>query len=1190
MKRFTKVLVFQLIMLLMVGAAFADVKVNVSNTPTAPDAKAKLNMATCWIPAMDADGNSVEIENYNEDGEFIEGRTKAKPLVTSYVGETANGVHDVFGAVSRDEGQTWQITNLSESANKTSFTLANGEPDYGHCRKPVFQVKSNRIFVVWSSRYAAEGSPRYEDEGDPHDMGINEEPAPHGQQQGQHPEPLTGQQSVDYTDMGFSDVGEVAYSVAWGARGVIITGGMLGTPTAPTPWRTAGYKVGDIVWFKAERLTSGVRDANQLFAGGAGGAGFAFTWQEDPLGLRPGKADGPGHGWGGAITSNKTDIWYSYLTWADMLKTPSPIPGPGEGRPASKIKMSLPVRLSDNVPQNTGGGRPNCFLQAYTVNPSDPLCDQTKSAWAMIGYAERRTNPLGKQDPMGPASVDEGKSAMYHTFEFTKPLEDPLDPDANVRAGNIVNLQKTDEDGNLLWLKDWSGNYILDENGDQLPAYYNSRRPRFVMQGKSAKGPSGTVMIIIYKSSLGDCGYGSDIMMRRCVVPAGPAGMGNPYKFANFHPGEQNMSATTVTQMGFAGLRALEWEQTPANLNDKPEDNPLDDSRAHRGGIRGDFVAFGYTYTPNLAMAQKGYDTYNFYIRRSFDGGQTWTTDPDGTGAVEHTEKFYQTCSLDTETVTTTYGPGEFEPARNMSLITVSEDEILNQTVQTVIEPRLVAVPGSITKTNPSTHPTAPCAKVKTDYAEDIQDQGVFYMTWATKYFFTGVEGRAYFSFTRDQGQTLGRWEFESLSGDSTTGLREAECQIRMTPDGSKFYAAWLEETETTSDIAFRRILPSEFPGNQPNRPIATIDSPAADVIINAGGSVDFAGSVSNGTAPFTFEWDFDGDNVADSSDEIPGEVTFATDGTYNVTFKVTDGNGYEDSASVIVTVGEILNAAIFVEDAPASEISVATGSEVIFQGAATGGQEPYSFGWTLAPVSDPSSGPGVDDDPGMPSQGGVYPSTFTYTFDTEGTFQITLDVTDDISDTDSHYVLVTVADAVVTQVGIISGNVLDADGDPVQNVEVTLDKNEMIVLLASDVYTDALSAYQQLTGLSLASALDFPRSTFTNSRGYYEFTDLPEGNYTVSVGEDVIVPSVDVELTDKKHRRRVRFKMRGDCVGEGDMDGDCDVDWKDLKLHKKYWGEDPSSLSVVADLDGDGDIDKRDSYKILKQIYRNNR
>ncbi len=50
-----------------------------------------------------------------------------------------------------------------------------------------------------------------------------------------------------------------------------------------------------------------------------------------------------------------------------------------------------------------------------------------------------------------------------------------------------------------------------------------------------------------------------------------------------------------------------------------------------------------------------------------------------------------------------------------------------------------------------------------------------------------------------------------------------------MTPDGSRFYSAWLQELEIEdpektghfegSDIWFRRIMPAEFPGNNPPAP-----------------------------------------------------------------------------------------------------------------------------------------------------------------------------------------------------------------------------------------------------------------------------------------------------------------------------------------------------------------------------------
>ena len=74
---------------------------------------------------------------------------------------------------------------------------------------------------------------------------------------------------------------------------------------------SAAVELGDIVWFKPERLTSGRRDVYIPMVGSARGAGFAIAWQEDPSGLRPGKGKGPGEGWSGAISNHKTDIWYT---------------------------------------------------------------------------------------------------------------------------------------------------------------------------------------------------------------------------------------------------------------------------------------------------------------------------------------------------------------------------------------------------------------------------------------------------------------------------------------------------------------------------------------------------------------------------------------------------------------------------------------------------------------------------------------------------------------------------------------------------------------------------------------------------------------------------------------------------------------------------------------------------------------
>jgi hypothetical protein len=95
--------------------------------------------------------------------------------------------------------------------------------------------------------------------------------------------------------------------------------------------------------------------------------------------------------------------------------------------------------------------------------------------------------------------------------------------------------------------------------------------------------------------------------------------------------------------------RVLSWHQCPAEfttvsgetlncdtdmrtdastLADQSWYNPLDVAKGHRGFLDGDFVMMLYAWSPNWRLNAKGNDRYELYIRRSFDGGQTWTTLP----------------------------------------------------------------------------------------------------------------------------------------------------------------------------------------------------------------------------------------------------------------------------------------------------------------------------------------------------------------------------------------------------------------------------------------------------------------------------------------------------------------------------------------------------------------------------------
>ena len=105
------------------------------------------------VPAQTASGELTTIEYNNIDDVLVKTEEKAKPLVNVYVygpvisfeepeasGYAGHGRRDAFGAISLDDGATWKVTNLSNSADKSSFEVSTPLQDPGAESGSEFEV------------------------------------------------------------------------------------------------------------------------------------------------------------------------------------------------------------------------------------------------------------------------------------------------------------------------------------------------------------------------------------------------------------------------------------------------------------------------------------------------------------------------------------------------------------------------------------------------------------------------------------------------------------------------------------------------------------------------------------------------------------------------------------------------------------------------------------------------------------------------------------------------------------------------------------------------------------------------------------------------------------------------------------------------------------------------------------------
>ena len=516
-----------------------------------------------------------------------------------------------------------------------------------------------------------------------------------------------------------------------------------------------------------------------------------------------------------------------------------------------------------------------------------------------------------------------GKNQWYFSFDMGTPDTSADTSDTSlvknlVSQGNMLNQPEFYWlDGTMLPTLNTSTLWGFGEFDYEIYNTEIARRSSLLVQSTDKAGDSGLLAISSWKQGPMRQGGPSDTMMRRFVDQDTSL---NPYAFTNmvcdnwgyptgaYYPDgvcldpAVNLSSVTpdtCIDSEFGGeepcptvtngvgdtnpilqgyiqgegnkTKVLTWHQCPSdsgadmcadgetNLQDQSWYNPLDVSKGHRGFLNGDMVMFMYAWSPNWRLNAKGHDRYDLYVRRSFDGGVTWTTTPgdlggDGTVTCEtYRDSDTQVGGeVDEPQVCYTFAAGAAEHARNVTQH--SRRKI------TTLDPRYAPTMASIEDDCLDGLDLAAvtgfaCDDGSTEYDSDANDPSRFFMVYETGDNTTVEVGEAepldlfysrainygddYVVWAENDGSTADQGglafcypsdphdddkltdsvvvgsgfcnEFDRMN--SGNGTHSSEASLKSNPDGSKLYGVWgqwifddLGEEVIEADAMSRRV------------------------------------------------------------------------------------------------------------------------------------------------------------------------------------------------------------------------------------------------------------------------------------------------------------------------------------------------------------------------------------------------
>ncbi|HPR52007.1 MAG TPA: PKD domain-containing protein [Deltaproteobacteria bacterium] len=193
-------------------------------------------------------------------------------------------------------------------------------------------------------------------------------------------------------------------------------------------------------------------------------------------------------------------------------------------------------------------------------------------------------------------------------------------------------------------------------------------------------------------------------------------------------------------------------------------------------------------------------------------------------------------------------------------------------------------------------------------------------------------------------------------------------------------------------------------PGDTTNPLGISITSPGSAITVAAGDSVEFKGSVSEGTSPYNFQWNFGNAarNYQSQGTTPPTQViTFGATGTYNVSLTATDDSGVSGNDSVTITVVDYVDTkpTVSILSPSPDPATIQRGDSLAFVLQVRGGNSPFTFH-----LDFPDQ---IARDYHV--ENAVNPPSPNITFNTAGTFEVNFTATDADNDQSSDSITIIV-------------------------------------------------------------------------------------------------------------------------------------------------------------------------------------